>query len=160
MWTPYFTMSRFHLRQAEELLNMTIHYITEDILSMRSIFFYLLLFFYVHILFIFGWVSHPFYVLFGAISRLGKPALRSVSQPHRHENSASRFLRQHQVRQRGFAFSMYFSNGVPQACLPCLQLFSCLSHCPSFLWNTKFYLYSKGPNFNILLYNHFNGHLL
>ena len=61
-----------------------------------------------------------------------KGKVENIDPGDRHENSASRFLRHLTVRQRGFLFSLYFSWGVPQACLPCLRLFSCLEQSASY----------------------------
>ena len=99
-WTPYFTMSWFRLRRAEERNNM-LGYIIRQLFFSEGLYtfflwgffiffsYFFIYFFYVYFLYFFwlgggSFMSHPFYVLFGAISRLAwKPPLRRVSQPKR-----------------------------------------------------------------------------
>ena len=83
LWTPYFTMSWFRLRRAEEQNNM-LGYIVRQLFFSEGLYtfflwgffiFCFLYFFYIYILYFFwlgggSFMSHPFYVLFGAISRL------------------------------------------------------------------------------------------
>ena len=100
VWKPYFTMSWFRLRRAEERNNMLGYIIRQQFFSEGLYTFFLwgffifflyffIFFFYVYFLYFFGlgggsFMSHPFYVLFGAISRLAwKPLLRRESQPER-----------------------------------------------------------------------------
>ena len=69
---------------------------------------------------------HNLYLIWNMSSVLSFPfSQQTIHFPaNRHENSALWLLKLLQLRQRDFTFSMYYSRGVPQACLPCLLLFT------------------------------------